>query len=274
MRANCVHQIKDRDNIPFSATDYSKFKFGCKTIAKQYGYELADWFINTLKFIPITEQIVVISSPFCFIPTATFAMKDYFVQRLNSYLVDQGLSPVQETKIHRTITYKEDYGELDAQQRLALIGKDGFHIDKAFVDGKVCLFLDDIKITGSHENVIKKMVIDNKLSITSIYLYYAQLDNKEIHPNIENFLNYSSVKCLLDLDKIIKNENFLLNTRVVKYILNSPHRDVINFIDYQPEILVQTIYDAAIGNSYHLIDDYKVNLTYIKNYLKTNSKNG
>ncbi len=267
MKTYSLHKITDRDKIPFSAKNYSKFKFGCKTVSKEYGYALANGFIQELQTNPIENQIVIISSPFCFIPTATFAMKDYFVQKLNVYLIGKGLNPVQEAKIHRTITYKEDYGELGAEERMKLIGGDGFYIDKEFVSGKTCLFLDDIKITGSHERVIRNMVDKNNLNIDSYFLYYAELVEKSIHPNIENFLNYNFVKSLLDLDKIIKNENFLLNTRVVKYILNSNFEEFKNFIHYQPNVLVQTIYHSAIGNSYHLIEDYKKNLTYIKQML-------
>lgn len=268
MKTFSLHKIDDKDNIPFSEANYSKFKFGCKTVAKYYGYGLAEGFIEELDKAPITNQIVVVSSPYCFIPTATFAMKDYFIKKLNTYLIDKGLLPVQETKIHRTVTYKEDYGELSAEDRMNLIGADGFHIDKEFVDGKTCLFLDDIKITGSHEKVIQKMIVDNGLNITPLFLYYAELENKHIHPKIENYLNYYTVKSLVDLNKIIKNDNFLLNTRTVKYILNSNFSNFKEFIHYQSDVFIDSIYHSAIGNSYHLIDDYKQNLTYIKQLLK------
>jgi hypothetical protein len=64
----------------------------------------------------------------------------------------------------RTITYKEDYGELDAEQRLLkLIGNDSFHIDKMFLKGKTLVFLDDIRITGGHERMIMKMIDEYEL---------------------------------------------------------------------------------------------------------------
>lgn len=271
MRRYALHKITDKDNLPFNAIEYSKFKFGCKTTAKKYGIALAKGFINEfLVDNPITEQIVVCSSPYCFIPTATFAMKDYFVQTLNNYLVKQGLPVVEETKIHRTITYKEDYGGLSAEERMKLIGNDGFHIDKEFVKGKTILFLDDVFITGSHEKMIATMVDRYKLKNDCVFLYFGKLENKDIHPSIENDLNYAFVKNLLDLDKIIKNENFLLNTRVVKYILNSPGLEFQTFIQYQKQLLIQTLYHLAIGNSYHLMDDYKENLKYIQKLLKNN----
>lgn len=260
-----LHKVTSESNFSFSPNEYSKFKFGDKTIARKFGYGLALGFINEyLSHNPITDQIVVLSSPYCFIPTATFAMKDYFIQKLNLYLINADLPVVEETKIHRTITYKEDYGSLSAEERLSLIQNDGFHIDSEFIKGKTLIFLDDIKITGSHEKVIKRMIDRYSLENRCLFLYFAELTNKKIHPNIENFLNYHFVKKLLDLDKIIKNENFLLNTRVVKYILNAPFEEFTSFIQYQPVKLVQTIYHLAIGNSYHKIKEYERNLKFIK----------
>ena len=76
-----LHKITEKDKFPFSPTDYSKFKFGCKDTSRLFGYELADAFAYEYVLSgKIQKQIVVISSPYCFIPTATFAMKDYFVQ--------------------------------------------------------------------------------------------------------------------------------------------------------------------------------------------------
>lgn len=261
------HRINKKDELGFDPTQYSKFKFGCKEIARKYGYELADELIGKMRDGYITfsnDQVVVCSSPYCFIPTATYAMKDYFVQRFNEYLVSKGKPVVQETKIHRTITYKEDYGGLSADDRMKLIGNDGFQIDTNFVKGKTILFLDDIRITGSHERVIQRMYDQYQMDNESYFLYYAMLNNNDIHPAIENELNYAYVKSLLHLDKIIKNEDFLLNTRTVKYMLNAPHDEFVHFINYQRQSLVNTVYHSAIGNSYHLIEDYSKNLNYLK----------
>jgi len=270
MKNYSLHKIYAEDEIPFSAIDYSKFKFGDKDIARDFGYALADGFIkrNGLRHCKY-EQIVVISSPYCFIPTATFAMKDYFVQRLNEFLVERNHRVVEEAKIHRTITYKEDYGALSAEDRMKLIGNDGFHIDANFVDNKTLLFLDDIIITGSHERVVKRMLEEYKISADCKFLYFAELANKDIHPKIENDLNFAFVKDLYTLDKVIKNESFLFNTRVVKFMLNAPASEFSTFIRFQKEAFLQTFIHLAIGNSYHTIPDYHFNFTTLKNYLKT-----
>jgi hypothetical protein len=267
-----LHKIHSSAEFGFSPGLYSRFKFGDGIAARHFGEALADGFIEYLKKHPICEQLVVISSPYSFIPTATCAMKDHFVHRLNHYLAESGFSVVQETKVHRTITYKEDYGELNAEERMRLIGNDSFHIDKAFLAGKTLLFLDDIRITGSHERMIRKMAAEYGLSNTMYMLYFAELADLSIHPNIENTLNYYEVKSIFDLDRIINGEDFRINTRLVKYILNYEHGSFRLFIQDQTDAFIRQLYHMAIGNGYHLMENYEPNLTYIKNHLFKNQK--
>jgi len=267
-----LHHINSATHFGFDADDYSRFKFGDGEVSRYFGTGLADGFINEiLAKQPIEKQIVVISSPYSFIPTATFAMKNHFVCRLNRWLAHHGYPVVQETKVHRTITYKEDYGELDAEQRINLIGNDSFHIDKDFLTGKTLLFLDDIKITGSHERMIMKMVDEYGLQNDIYMLYFAELVNKNIHPNIENYLNYHHVKNIFHLNDIIKEADFCINTRIVKYILNYDHESFCIFIHDQDSNFINLLYDMALGNGYHTIEAYAPNLNFIKQNLLINN---
>ena len=260
-----LHKIQNTDNFGFSPAKYSKFKYGDDSIAREFGNALAEGFIeNYLSVNPIIEQMVVISSPYAFIPTATFGMKNYFVFRLNRWLAEHNLPVVQETKVTRSITYKEDYGELDEAQRVSLIGNDTFQIDKEFLKDKVLIFLDDIRITGSHERMITKMLQEYNVENETHLLYFAELINRNIHPNIENFLNYYHVKSIFDLDDIIKNKGFSINTRIVKFILNSEPNSFKIFIQNHSDSFLELLYNMAIGNSYHTIGAYQENLNLLR----------
>jgi len=268
-----LHKISSSTHFGFSADDYSRFKFGDDAVAKAFGINLANGFIRDfLEDNLFYEQIVVLSSPYCFIPTATFAMKNYFIYQLNDWLVENGRPVVQEAKVHRTITYKDDYGELSAEDRLKLIGNDSFHIDRDFLADKVLFFLDDIKITGSHEKMILKMVKEYGLKNEIYMLYFAELVNSDIHPNIENFLNYHQIKSVFDLDPVIRSGNFCFNTRIVKYILNCDFNSFSIFLEKQTEEFIYNLYHLSLGNSYHTIACYAENLNFLKNNLKKNYK--
>lgn len=262
-----LHEIYSRESFSFKPTDYSKFKFGSKAISRKFGTDLGEAFCDKYMHEFAGKDIVVLSSPYCHIPTATFAMKDYFLRVLNHRLAEAKVPVAEETKIHRTITYKEDYGELSREERFALIQNDGFHIDTEFIKGKILIFLDDVRITGSHERVIERMMEQHALENDSYFVYFGAVEDPDLDPRVENDINYAFVKDLLDVDKIIKNDEFILNTRVVKYMLNSPSLEFRMFVQYQPIRLLETIYNLAIGNSYHTIDDYIDNLEFLKNYI-------
>ena len=268
-----LHKIHSSTVFGFDAGDYSRFKYGDDMVAAAFGADLANGFIDeVLQDEPPKKQIVVVSSPYAFIPTATFAMKNYFVFELNRWLAENGLPVVQETKVHRTITYKEDYGALDAEQRMNLIGNDSFHIDAAFLDDKILVFLDDIKITGSHERMISKMIKHYSLDNEVYMLYFAELANTDIHPNIENYLNYHDVRSIFDLDKIINSGSFAINTRIVKYMLCYEHESFCIFIQSQTFKFMNELYNMALGNSYHTMDTYLQNLDYLKQLLFKNNQ--
>jgi hypothetical protein len=260
------HLINSDNCFPFSADDYSRFKFGDGQIAAQFGHSLAQGFITeNLSKETDPKQLVVISSPYSFIPTASSALMRHFHYGLNRWLVSNGWPVAESAKVHRYVTYKEDYGALDASERIQLIGNDRFHIDASFLVGKTLIFLDDIRITGSHERMIHRMAEQYQLQNDIWMLYFAELVNANIHPRIENFLNYYFVKSVFDIDKIIENGAFEFNTRVVKYILNAERTEFSIFIAKQSQEFVHLLFDMALGNGYHLMDTYKTNLNYLEN---------
>ncbi len=263
-----LHKIDNTDNFGFNPSDYSKFKYGDDKVSEQFGTDLAKGFIDeVLSKNKFNNQIVVISSPYSFIPTATFAMKNYFVYELNKWLSENNLPVVQETKIHRTITYKEDYGELSAEDRMKLISNDHFHIDKSFLESKTLIFLDDIRITGSHERMITKMIEEFEISNDVFLLYFAELTNEFINPNFENYLNYYQIKSIFDLQKIIESNRFEINTRIVKYLLNYDPNAFKIFIQNQTNKFNSLLNNMALGNSYHTIEEYQENMNFLKEHI-------
>jgi len=268
-KGNIIHfsgfLIDNDKEFGFTPDDYSKFKHGAVNIARDFGYTLAERFIkHSFSKNYSGKQIVVVPSAYSYIPTASFYMKIYFVQKLNQYLYENGYPVVQETKINRTVTYREDYGEMSAQDRYKLISGDKFHIDKDFIEGKELLFIDDIKITGTHERIIIKMLNEYGINNDCYMLYFGELVNPDISPKFENFLNNFFVKNLDDVDYIIKNEEFVFNTRVVKYILNSKSDNFISFINRQTKEFCSELFYQAIGNEYFKFESYLRNLRILQ----------
>lgn len=264
-----ANPIFDTAEIPFDIKEYSRFKFGSKSIARKFGKDLARKFWRQIiRDNRPDTSIVVFSSPYNFIPTATGIMKDYFIRYFNEYLIDSGMNSVEESKIHRTLSYKvEDYGEMSKEERLEKIGGDRFHIDSQFCQDKILIFIDDVKITGSHELMVEKMCETYQLSNKCYFIYFASLNDPSIPATFENDLNYADVKSLLDINSIIRNDEFIPNTRVIKYILNSKPEDCQTFLQYQSDRFLENILHLSLGNSYHTVPEYQVNIKTLRQLL-------
>jgi hypothetical protein len=266
-----LHKILDQNQISFDANDYSWFKFGDKSIAKKFAKQMFEGFVKEYGNLLLEQkEIIILPSPFLSIPTASNFLCFYFKENLNIFLYENNKKAAIESKIYRNQTYVTDYGTLDFEERVKLISNDTYYIDKDFINNKFCLFLDDIKITGSHEHTINKILIQNNLKVTNIFIYFAELINKEIHPNIENYFNYFAVKGIKQIIEIVNRDSFQYNTRVVKYILNLKQDDFLDFFNKISEIRKEELFILAISNNYHQINEYSNNIELIRNYKITN----
>ncbi len=260
-----LHKIHATNEIPFSEAAYSRFKFGDGLAATQFGHQLGYAFVeqHLQVLLQIQEQIVVLASPFSGIPTASFYMKEAFVKQLNRFLALHQKPVVEEAKIYRTTTYRIDYGSLSAEERLALIGNDSFYTDTHFLAGKFLIFIDDIRITGSHQKVIELMMQQQGMTNPHCFAYFAELANNTIHPNIENYLNYFEVKSPDDLRSFIFSHHFSFNTRVVKFLLAADTMVLDGLLQEAPATFVENLADWAISNSYHTMEEYQHNFNFL-----------
>ncbi|MGJ1431529.1 phosphoribosyltransferase family protein [Sphingobacterium spiritivorum] len=260
------HKIMHQEHCPFDEAAYSWFKFGDIQYAEKFAEELFNGFINQFGTIILSQtDILLLPSPYHSIPTASNYLCAGFKKHLNRFLFENGKNACIETKMHRQQTYTQDYGNLDYQQRLSLISNDTYYIDRQFLNGKCCLFLDDIKITGSHERTVSKILDQYQVKGDFIFIYYAELINKEIHPNIENHYNYFAVRSVQDIIAVMNRDSFRFNTRIVKYIMTLQQQDFDMLIRNIPEALKRELSQLAISNNYHQIKEYQHNI-YKLNY--------
>ena len=258
------HTILDERNLPFSADEYSRFKYGSKSVARKFGKEMGKMLSSLL---PLDKQMVIMSAPYLYIPVAGTALKDYLLGELNCRMIDKGLcNAIEDSKIFRPVTYLCDYSNMTAEERDKAIGSERFYTDAGYLKGKVALFVDDIRVTGSHEKRICEMVERLNIDCECIFLYYARVEGV-IDPAIESRLNHFTVKTLLDLDNIIKNDEYIHNTRNTKFILSAKKDDFVQFIHYQKKVFRKTLYANLIGNGYNKEESFKDNIGYLKKLL-------
>lgn len=94
--------------------------------------------------LPPGKPLLVCPSPYGYRPPASHHLNVFFVRSLNRLTVDAGGSPVLETRIYRTVSYREDYLLMDADSRMNLIRVDMFYMDGSYARGKFLVFIDEV----------------------------------------------------------------------------------------------------------------------------------
>jgi hypothetical protein len=263
-----LHKISTKENNPFNAAEYSWFKFGDILYAEKFAAELFSGFIEEHADLILSQtDIVILPSPYLSIPTASNFLCSFFKIKLNEFLFQNNRKACSESKIYRNQTYTEDYGGMNFEQRIKLISNDTYYIDKNFIDGKYCIFLDDIKITGSHEVIINRILDQHSRKNNCMFIYYAELSNTSIHPNIENYYNYFAIKSNKEIIEIMNRTTFRFNTRIIKYTLNAEEKDFINIVENFNQFKLSELFQLAISNNYHQIEEYKNNIEVLNQKL-------
>ena len=245
--------------------DYSEFKHGSKNVARSFGKKLALHLESGFQKYK-DRNLVFYSAPYGNIPTASNSLKDYFLSASSLAFLDNNIT-ITQGKINRLYSYDEDYGKMSKEERQTMIADDKFIFDKSGIkDDDVLVFIDDIKITGQHEVKIREMLeAENiKNEIILIYLFEYTGDN----PAVEHDLNHHSVNNLKDVNRIIRNDEFIFNTRVVKYILKADVEEFVSFITYQSDIFKETLLNYSILNQYRTNKKYKNNFEILKNIVQ------
>ena len=204
-----LHKIGSVQDFTFSPSDYSFFKYGDKAVAEKFADALFNGFIeNHGEILNTDQQIVVLPSPYMAIPTASNFLCFYFKKKLDFYLFQNGKKASIISKINRNHTYTTDYGNLSFEDRKNLIANDTYYLDKDFLTGKLCIFIDDIKITGSHEFTVTKILNEYDVKADFVFLYFAELTDMSIDPKIENYFNYFAVKTVDDVITVMQKPKF------------------------------------------------------------------
>lgn len=267
-------KFNSRQRLNFCPEKYSKFKYGSKCIAREFGRELSGKFLNSSVYQELQRNfdlsqvpIIISSAPYKFTPTASFALKDYFVHTFNKAHALKYSKSVEEIKIYRAHSYFDDYDSMSREERDSAITSDDFYIDKKMIEGKILFLIDDIKITGSHQGRIEKLLDSANFNGQVVFLFYAELTGPE-DPQVEGFLNRKAITDLKDINKIIREEEFIFNTRVVKFILQSNPADFVTFIQFQSKRFNETLLHYSMGNEYFKEPAFQTNLSTLQSLLK------
>jgi PRTase ComF-like len=267
-----AHSFDTQKDIKFDPSAYSLFKYGSRSWAHRFGKHLAQTFFNSPLFHKIlsdnTDQKIIVLPPPCIhIPTAGHYLADAFFNHLNQKLHEQKRPHAWFIKTYRQKSYFGDYGKMSSEERRETLADEVFKVDAAFLKGHICLFVDDIRITGAHEERVMRMLEHYGLQDVTDYhfLFYAMMNQTAaLDPTIESRLNRWGIEDLEPITKLIKRNDFVLNTRVLKFILSAPPDAFKAFTQDLDVSLTEKIYFAALNNGYAQLTELSQNFLYLK----------
>lgn len=264
MNRFAAHNFTHFEHIPFNPELYSSLKFGDGHTAVAFGHELAIKFFQQHAPRLFTQDVVVIPSPYNHIQNAATLMTKAFVDKLNDLLIHANGSHVEYSVVHRKVTYTNDYGFLPKEKRGELLANDVFYLNNAFYEGKTLIFVDDIRITGTHEDKIHKCLSDQGLVNDVMYLYYAIYDGEQAEIEAQlNFASSVSVEMLAN-NWIQDPKRYKVIVRPTKFILGADPTVVMEHLPKVPKDILRELYFGSLAEGYYKVPKYQHNLQLIK----------
>lgn len=258
-----VHKFSQiGEQASFSAEEYSQFKFGSDLYAKIFGHQLAERFFEEHSDWLIANECLVIPSPYNYVKNAATVMTRHFMNRLNELLVEAAGKHAEYMTVQRKVSYTNDYGFLSKERRKGLIDNDTFFINNEYVYGKALIFIDDVRITGTHEDKLVEVLEQRGLDNPTFFLYFGEYFGND--PSIEAKLNFAAVSSPSDFVKITYQPNHHMIVRPIKYMLGLGAEDFNSTINDLSTQKAQTMYYGALHEGYHKIPSYQQNFAELR----------
>lgn len=264
-RTRIVTRNRERGG-DFSEGEYSRMKYGCGAVASALGQRLADAYIlehlEELRRID-PAQVVVTSSAYKVAPTASNAVMQGFLWRLNEFFLSLGKGPAHPLQISRLTLAQGDYGALTQQEREKRMRENRLYVDAAQVRGMHVIVVDDCSITGAHERNVQELLAPARpASLRFLYLArFVSAEGAQL-AQVEDRLNHAAVATPDAVTDLMLRQDFTLNDRVCKYFLSQriPSDELAevlaHIIDQGGASRIIQLHRYCLGNGYAIMPQY------------------
>ena len=270
-----VHEITNEQSAQLPFHEYSRFKYGSRSIADRYGWELshAVWHSGLRKILlehaADGTKVIVYPPPFINIPTAGYFLTRSFFNSLNRQLFSVGCSPILFGKVWRKKSYFTDYSRLSKAERENVFADEVFTTDTELLRSAYALFVDDIRITGAHENRIFRMTDELGVARGQIaMLHYARIQIPDLDPAIEDRMNSAAMSNLTSVTEMINANDFCWNTRVTKHVLSQPAESFMEFAESIRSADRVRLLNGALSNGYGYLPEFQGNVQRLHSSLQ------
>jgi orotate phosphoribosyltransferase len=257
-----AHTFADLESASFPIADYSALKFGSDRSAKRCGHELAEAFYAEHRRLLQTQRCVVIPSAFNVVEIAATILARHFMNRLNDLLTRGGYPIVEWTTMHRSMSYIADYAHLPKEKRAELLKGDRLYLNRDYIEGKTLIFVDDVKITGTHEDKIVAFLAEEGITNERFFAYYARYQGERA--DIEAALNHAGICTLDDYIRLVSEPNHHLVVRAIRFLLDVPLDVLLEALPRLPPEFIEKLYLGCLAKEYDKQDGYRIGFEAIR----------
>jgi hypothetical protein len=260
-----VHLFDDLSHPGFDVGAYSRLKHGSDTSARLLGHEMANAFFENpiLREWLTAQRAVVLPAPGTNVPVAATLLVNHFVERINWRLTTKGFDHVEQGHVHRYMSYNMNtYADIGADERKALLAGDTLHFPMTYLEDKSLIFVDDVCITGTHEEKLERELAQRGMNNPRIYACYAKYTGKD--PSIEGRLNKISVRRPLDIVWLAQEPGFTVTVRCLRFFLEADVKEAEQVLRGLPRRLREQFCAAAIEKGYYRYPEYETTYAMLR----------
>lgn len=233
------------EGISFGARDFSHYLFGNTRIARRYGMQLAQRFIQEAlpdQIDPCIDTVVLYENGH--LPSASNELRNQFTYHLNRHLISHHVNAAEKMELCAN-------GRL--QEGSCLCGETTeakLHTNRGRFERKRCIFVDDIKGSEHSEAEVRRVLVESNAASIH-FVYFASTTQKEQGNDVAERLAKTTIKSLKDLDPLIYGSSLSLTTRFASFVLDAPHETFCQFLRRQEDDFVHRLLDVAISAGLH-----------------------
>lgn len=261
------------DGSSFDVVRYSLMKYGDSQTAWQYGQEVAQSAIEQ-KSEQLSQPDVLITVPACvYSPKPAFAIARAMAAGVNNWRTRQGLQPAKMLRMYSEAMGDPNYAQAGLEDRQ----KDRFnkvkqrHVPPSLVNGAAIFAVDDCVITGSTEQSQYEILAPFEPSeFISAPAIVVDPEQAELFPGIEHVMNTAANPDLGSVAKLIEQDKFMLNSRVLKLIVGHENKEELEiFLDNCSWQLISEMYEACINSTLEFIEEYASSVALLQQKLSS-----
>lgn len=252
------HSFASLEDAKFDLRAFSQLKYGSDDIARRFAREMAHHLITdtTVADLLATRPCVIVPAPCSTIPVAGSLLAKRLREELNDRLARTGGQVIGWSRIHRDVHYNFDYSSRSLEERRELLTDEGRYVNSDYLGDKVLLFIDDVRITGTHEEKLTNLLSARGMDNDRVFCAYATYtgDNAKIEHEL-NHVWVAGIESIIDM--ALTHERVVLTPRAIRMALETQALILRKKLSDAPFWFVEQVYHGAIVKGYHEHEPFK-----------------